>query len=89
MEYSIYKAKAHLSEVMRMVKARRRVVITERGVPIAEILPYAQNKPQSLADRIAGLVKAGAILPHQEPFRPEPLTLRAGAVERFLQEDRE
>lgn len=89
MEYSIYKAKARLSEVIRMVKARRRVVITERGVPVAEIIPYAPNRPELLDDRIARLSKAGAIVSHNEEFHIEPLTIRAGAVDRFLQQDRE
>jgi len=87
--YSIYEAKARLSEVLRMVKARRRVIITERGVPVAEIVPYEQDRPEVLADRIARLAKAGAIVQRKEPFSAKTLILRPGAAERFLRQDRE
>ena len=89
MRYSIYQAKARLSEVIRMVKARRRVVITERGVPVAEVIPCLPDRPESLADRIDRLARAGAILSPDEPFLPKPLIIHAGAVDRFLQQDRE
>jgi prevent-host-death family protein len=89
MKYSIYEAKARLSEVIRMVKARRRVTITERGMPVAEIIPYTPDRPESLSERITKLAGTGAILPSDEPFLPKPLTVRSGAVERFLQQDRE
>jgi prevent-host-death family protein len=89
MNYSIYEAKARLSEIIRMVKARRRVIISERGVPVAEIIPYATDQPERLADRIERLVKSGSIVPNKEPFRPNLLADHPGAVDRFLQQDRE
>jgi prevent-host-death family protein len=89
MEYSIYQAKARLSEVIRMVKARRRVVITERGVPVAEVVPYVRNGPESLADRIARLSRSGSIVSRKEPFSAQPVSIRPGAVNRFLGQDRE
>ena len=89
MKYSIYEAKARLSEVIRMVKSRRRVIITERGVPVAEVIPYTGNLPESLSDRIDRLSKLGAIVPSKEPFSPECMTTINGALERFLSEDRD
>jgi prevent-host-death family protein len=89
MKYSIYEAKARLSEVVRNAKARRRVIITERGVPVAEIIPYAGELAESLSRRIARLSKLGAIMPHKEPFHPEPVSIHKGAVRRFLTEDRD
>jgi len=89
MKYSVYEAKARLSEVIRNVKARRRVVITERGVPVAEIIPYAGDRPESLSERIARLAKLGMIVTRKEPFRADPVSVRPGAVARFLREDRD
>lgn len=89
MEYSIYQAKARLSELIRMVKARRRVVITERGVPVAEVVPYVPGRREKIADRIRSLATAGAIVPRSEPFRVDALGSIAGAVDRFLERDRE
>jgi prevent-host-death family protein len=89
MEYSIYQAKARFSEIIRMVKNRRRVIISERGEPVAEIIPYAQKRAERLADRIAGLARTGSIAPRKEPFRPEVLADIPGCVDRFLHQDRE
>ena len=89
MEYSIYQAKARLSEIIRMVKARRRVIISERGVPVAEVIPYDHARPERLADRIARLAKTGSILPCKERFHPEMLADIPDAVHNFLQQDRE
>jgi prevent-host-death family protein len=89
MKYSVYEAKARLSEVIRVVKSRRRVIITERGVPVAEIIPYDDGAPASLSDRVQKLTKLGSVVPRREPFSVESVTIRAGAVERFLKEDRD
>lgn len=89
MEYSIYQAKARLSEIIRMVKARRRVIISERGVRVAEVIPYANNQSEKLADRIDRLMKSGSILPKKEPFQFETLINRPGAVKDFLKRDRD
>jgi prevent-host-death family protein len=89
MNFSIYQAKARFSEIIRMVKSKRQVIISERGVPVAEIIPYSTNQSEELADRIARLIKSGSIVPSKEPFRFQMLTNHPGAVDRFLQQDRE
>jgi prevent-host-death family protein len=89
MEYSIYQAKARLSEIIRMVKARRRVIISERGVPVAEIIPYTNDQSEKFADRIERLVKSGSILSKKEPFQFKTLIDHPGAVEGFLKRDRD
>ena len=51
----IRQAKSHLGEYLRKVRAGERVVITERGKPIAEI-----TKPRSAADeRLEGMIREG------------------------------
>ena len=39
--YSIYETKAKLSEILRVVKSGKKVIVCERGTPIAEIIPFA------------------------------------------------
>ena len=51
----IRQAKSHLAEYLRKVRTGERVVITERGKPIAEI-----TKPRSAADeRLEGMIREG------------------------------
>lgn len=61
--YSIYETKARLSEVLRIVKTRREVVITERGKPIAKIVPFTEDETESLDQRIDRLIASGQIVP--------------------------
>ena len=41
--YSIYEAKAHLSEVIRLVKKNYQITITERGQPVAVVTLYQKS----------------------------------------------
>ncbi len=89
-EYSIYETKTHLSEVLRLVKTRREVVITERGKPIAKIVPIQQEDEESLDMRVDRLVSSGQIVPASAaPAEPLPRARKVpGALQRFL-EDRD
>lgn len=51
--------KARLSGVLRRVKAGEEVVVTERGRPIARILPV--TGPQDRESRVAELAEGGLI----------------------------
>lgn len=89
-QYSIYEAKARLSEIIRIVKNKRKVVITERGVPVAEVAPYKASGEKSLESRIKDLESRGAlILAKRKPSSIRFIASRPGAVERFLAEDRD
>jgi len=41
---SISNMKAHLSSTIKRVRAGNRIVIVDRGVPVAEITPYPRRK---------------------------------------------
>ena len=86
--YSIYQAKARFSEIIRIVK-RRRVIITDREIPVAEVVPYGAEQPESIEGRIAKLAQIGAIIPSQEPFRATPVRLVPGGSDRFMAQDRD
>lgn len=40
MEIGVYYAKTRLAELIRLVEAGKRVVITRRGEPVACLVPY-------------------------------------------------
>jgi prevent-host-death family protein len=65
----IAEVKASLSEYLARVKAGEEVVITERGRPIARILPLVGAA--SYEKRIADLVSRGRLLPPEEPMDVE------------------
>ena len=85
MKYSIYDAKAHLSQIIRQVKANRPVTITERGVPVAEVVPYRLRARRPLAARLSALEEAGRISGATKGSRSiDRLADRPGALDRFL-----
>lgn len=75
------------SRVLELVKSGEVIIVTERGVPIAEINPIKKDKLQTLIDR-------GAITPATRKWDPEIWYNRKGprypnALELFLKERHE
>ncbi len=81
--YSVYQAKAKLSEVLRQVKRGRSVTISERGTEVARVVPI-QPAPD-LRSRLERLEREGvmrtAVGSTEEVV---PITRRPGALKRFL-----
>lgn len=84
--YSIYEAKAKLSELLRAVREGKRVTITDRGRAVARVVPIADD--EGLEQRLADLQAAGILsAPTTAPFPgPECGVPRPGALDRLLQE---
>lgn len=81
--YSIYDAKAKLSELLRQVKAGQLVTITERGKPIARVSPYSPLS--SVEDRLQDLATRGYVrLAEPGPLRPYKRV--RGGLKRFLKD---
>ena len=82
--YSIYQAKAKLSEIIRKVKQHRTIVISDRGRDVARVVPMASAT--SLAKRLEGLAEVGLLVagPDPDPSKIVPITRRRGALARFL-----
>jgi len=85
--YSIYEAKAHLSEVIRLVKRNYQITITERGKPVAVVVMYQQKSQQfDILENIKALKEAGHIKPAKKnslgAFKGQA---RAGGLLRFLE----
>ena len=71
--------KANLSQYLDRVKRGEEVVITDRGAPIARLVPLAGQVEEGA--RIERLVRAGVLLPGRGGFPPELLTPPPGDPE--------
>jgi prevent-host-death family protein len=86
--YSTYDAKARFSELLRKVRRNRRIVITHRGKPVAELGPVTKAE-LSLSERLEALRELGILEPgHTDPPDRvfEPVGKSPGALKRFLDE---
>lgn len=83
-------AKARLSEILRDVGRGGRWTITDRGRPVAVLVPPTLAT-LTLPDRIRRLEEHGLIEPldHEPEPLPPPLPLERGLASRWLREDRE
>ena len=89
--YSLFQAKTKFSELIRLVKNGERVLVTERGKPVAEVVQIA-GEEASLEARISNLSQRGHILntdrDSSDLLNYIPAVSRPGALHRFL-EDRD
>jgi prevent-host-death family protein len=65
----------HLSRFLKRVRAGERIIITDRGEPVAEVIPYRHEAAaDTLAARVAYLASRGALSlprrPLSEPLKP-------------------
>lgn len=86
--FSTYEAKTRFAEIIRRVRAGRRVIVSYRGQPVAEIAPIAPAA-RSLAESLADLTRQGVLTGPasghhrgERQFRAGPP--RKGALKRFL-----
>ena len=85
--YSVYEAKARFSEVIRQVREGKRVTVSYRGEPVAEISPIDRQAEPTLDQRLADLERRGALVRSRAARQPlEPVVRRPGALARFLAE---
>jgi prevent-host-death family protein len=84
-EYSIYDTKTHLSKVLKIVKSGQEVIVTERGEPIAKLIPFPK-KEETFDERIKRLESEGRIKPATKTGKfPEGVHI-PGGLERFLKD---
>lgn len=84
--YSLYDAKAKLSEILRRVREGDTVTITYRGEPVAEVRPI-REEARTIEERIAEMEQRGVIVGSGRPHgKLRPLARRPGALKRFLRE---
>ena len=82
--YSLYEAKARLSEIVRMVREQgRTVMISYHGEPVAEVRPI--RRAGGIGARLRDLETSGQLTPARaKDFPLTPVAKRPGALERFL-----
>jgi len=86
--YSLYEAKARLSEIIRAVRERgASFVVTYHGQPVAEIRPVEPESEDPIERRLRALEAQGALVRGTgERLRLRPIARRPGALKRFLGE---
>lgn len=83
--YSVYETKARLSEILRIVKSGKEVIVSERGHSVARILPFKQL--DTLKDRLDWLSSVGQIIKSESVERDFSTKCPSkGALARFLEE---
>lgn len=92
--YSVRDAKNRLSALLARVRRGARIVITDRGVPVAMLVPPDEAGTDTASSaRLAGLVRAGLVARRRRPVsralleaRPVPPAKDVSAVEALLAE---
>ncbi len=86
----VREAKARLSRLLRDVQHGGEWIITERGKPIAKLVPVSEST-LPLSERIRRLEDSGLIEPVHRQVRnlPPPLPLKEGLAQAWLHEDRD
>jgi prevent-host-death family protein len=85
--YSVYEAKARLSELLRGVRERgESFFITYHGEPVAEVRPIDVDAGGGLDARIERLRATGVLRVAERRGSLGPVAKRAGALKRFLEE---
>ena len=92
---SISETKAKLSALLDLVRAGETVTITDRGRPVARLIPAAGSDAGDDEARLQRLERAGLIRRPKEKLDVEaflaepPIDLGGGVVELLLEERRE
>lgn len=92
---SISETKAKLSALLERVKAGERITITDRGNPVAQIVPLLELDDAEWDARVQRLERAGVITRPRRKLEPgwlssRPLVKsRASVLEALLEERRE
>lgn len=86
----VREAKARLSKLIRDVQRGKEWLITDRGRPVARLVP-ATGRDLSVQERIRRLEDSGLIEPPRRRVSrlPAPLPIEKELAQRWLQEDRD
>ena len=86
-EYSLYEAKARLSEIVRRVREHgESVTISYHGERVAEIGPIEAATGDGFGRRVQRMAAAGSVMRAAAAPRLKPLAKKKGALKRFLDE---
>ena len=82
--YSIYEAKSRLSELLRRVKEGIEMTITERGTPVAKVIPMPRK--QTLKTRLLEFYQKGQLSKRRNYKITSSSYKVKGGLKRFLEE---
>jgi prevent-host-death family protein len=92
-EVGVRALKNQLSHFLKRVKAGERIVITERGIPIAELYPAGTVPDLASMSKLDWLVARGLVRPRLrdgDPLREWPdIRLPPGTAQQLIDEDRD
>ena len=79
-----------LTRHLARVRRGARLLITDRGTPIAVLAPYADGERGESSARLAAVLSSGHVNPAARPFRPDPALVRGRGkpASEILSEDR-
>ena len=79
-----------LTRHLARVRRGARLLITDRGTPIAVIAPYEESERGESSARLAAVLSSGHVHPAARPFRPDPPMVRGRGkpASEILSEDR-
>lgn len=85
----VRETKAKLSQLLRYVQAGKKVILTERGVPVAKIVPI-KKATLPLSERLLEMERQGFLSPlsEQPEQTVEPVVLPGARAQQILREDR-
>ena len=86
----VREAKASFSRLVNDAQRGREWTITQRGRPVAKIVPFENPSAAPLAGRLLRLEQSGVIEPPAARILPVPpaLPLKRGLAQYFLEHDR-
>ena len=72
-----------MSEILRLVRQNRSVIITDRGKEVARVVPMVESS--NFEKRVEAMKRAGIITTAVgRPSEIKPIARRPGALKRFL-----
>ena len=90
MNIGLREANQRFSKVIKVVRSGEEVTLTERGLPIARIVPIPAREDTEAA--IQRLVAAGLLRPATKPWRMPPFTprrLHGPSIAQTIREERD
>ena len=83
-EFSIIEAEARFSELLRLVRAGKTVIVSDQGEPVAEFRPI-KRASSTIEKRLDELERRGVLVRSTAPEQPiTRVARRPDAVKRFL-----
>ena len=86
LKFSTFETKTRLSEILRLVKRGKRVIVSQRGQPVAQIIPYSESPKGGLQQRLKELESEGQLLARKKTMGSDRGVKSLGALERFLED---